>query len=626
MCGIAGMFLFRGQVDPSDLDQMGRMLVHRGPDKFAVSVIDNVGLAHNRLSIVDITSSGDQPFFNEKGYLIYNGEVYNQQELRLELEKLGIVFRGTSDTEVLFNCILSFGIEETLRKIKGMFAFAYYDRVTRRLYLCRDRFGIKSLYWTCNATGLYWASEVKALMAVPGVKIDPLRAFFTLTGSGDQSNKYTIFQNVFHVPPGNYLAIDEKHQPEVDEYYSIVQQVDEAYYRDLAAQPDDLILSTFEHLLDNSVQKMLMSDVPLGIFVSGGVDSSLIATLAYRHQANLALFTSDVVGKFSELPYSRLLAATLKAPLAVSTFRPEQLVEDLASATYHYEIPVIKFPHALPFSRVAELAHQQGVKPVLTGEGADELFLGYPSLYYDRYARLLNWPKDVIDRFYSLIPLVRTYMAKSQEEGVNDSLVKLVAGYERQYLQDHGGIQAYGFLPVKSTRTVQYQTIRLFREHLIALLHRNDRMGMQHSIESRFPFLDEDLVRFGVNLPLKYKTRSTGRIYDHKHPFIMDKVIVRLLARKILPAKLAFKPKWGFGIYNYRYMRVHPDYLKRGYLSDMLGLADDVVEYIARSQDHHMVAKLVGLEVFGRIFERQESVQSVTERNLQYITMETAEK
>jgi asparagine synthase (glutamine-hydrolysing) len=616
------MFLQKDQVAEDDLVRMGKSLAHRGPDHFAVTIVDQAGFAHNRLSIIDPTQAGDQPFFNDNYYLIYNGEIYNHQELRKDLLAKGCIFKGTSDTETLFLYLKAYGVPATLDKIRGMFAFAFYDRAKKQLFLCRDRYGIKPLFWTHNARGLFWASEIKALAVEPGVKIDPIRTLFSITGSGDQSNKYTIFQDVFHVPPGHYLMMDESGQPVINEYYSVAHDIDESYYRELSLLSEEAILTLFEQLLSSSVKKMLMSDVPLGIFVSGGIDSSLIAALACRHQPGVMLFTSDVTGKFSELPYSQLLSKSLNAPLHVSKFRPEQTLEDLASVTYHYETPIVKFLNAIPFSRVAELACQNGVKPVLTGEGADELFLGYPGIHYSKYKKILDFPKTLVDRFYGLLPLIKNYVAQSQSENINDFLAKLSAGFERQYMRETGGLEAYHFIPGIESRKAHYQAVQMIREHLIALLHRNDRMGMQYNIESRFPFLDEDVVRFGVNLPLKWKVRTVGKVFDPKHPFSMEKAIVRMTARKILPEKLANKPKWGFGSYGHKYMTVHPEYFKRGYLSDLLHIDDDVLDYIAKTQDQYMIAKLVSLDVFGRIFDRHESQHQVTERIMKYIKMD----
>lgn len=621
MCGISGMFLFHQPVDAAALARMGKSLSHRGPDTFATLIIGQVGLAHNRLSIVDITPTGDQPIQDDCHFLIYNGEIYNHKELRANLESQGVTFRGTSDTETLFECLKKYGVEQTLRLIRGMYAFAYYDLINHQLFLCRDRFGIKPLYWMCTPKGLFWASEIKALMVEPGVKIEPIRALFSITGSGDQSNKHTIFEDVFHVPPGNYLVIDANHQPEIKEYYSILDDIDENYYNELASQSEQQVTATFDLLLCLSVERMLMSDVPVGIFASGGLDSNLISAISSRLKPDINLFTSDIAGKLSELPYSTLLSETIHAPLMVSRFSPEQFLCDLAAATYHYETPIVKFANAIPFARVAELAHQHGVKPVLTGEGSDELFLGYPALHYKKYQKILDYPKKLIDAIYSLIPVINKYVKKSNDGKINDFIALLASGFERQTMRERGGLAAYHFLNNSDRQKDHYQAIQMIREHLIALLHRNDRMGMQHSIESRFPFLDEGVVKFGVNLPLKWKIRRVNRIFDKKHPFIMDKAIVRLTAQKYLPEKLANKPKWGFGIYSHRNMKVNPEYFSKGYLADLLHLDDRVFGYITDTQDRFMTASLVSLDIFGRIFDWKEPLQSITERNLKFIQM-----
>lgn len=622
MCGISGMFLFDKQVDPGELTAMGATLEHRGPDHFSTVIVDNIGFAHNRLSIVDISSAGDQPFHDEEHFLIFNGEIYNHNVLRQDLLKKGIPFKGTSDTETLFEYIKAYGVKATLLKIKGMFAFAYYDHNNRQLFLCRDRYGIKPLFWTCNNRGLFWASEVKALMVSPGVKVDPIRALFSITGTADQSNKCTIFENVFHVPPGNYLVIDAAHQPVITEYYSVLNDVDENYYRELENAPGQVVLQTFESLLSASVEKMLMSDVPVGVFVSGGIDSSLIAALACRYDPSITLFTSDVVGKLSELPYSQLLSRTLGAQLNVNPFQPEQFLADLTAATFHYEVPIVKFANAIAFGRVAELAQTHNVKPVLTGEGSDEIFLGYPALHYKKYEKYLEFPKNAINKFYGFLPIIKNYQKKSETQNLNDFLQIFTAGFERQFMRERSGLTAYHFIGNNNQIKDNYQAIQMLREHLIALLHRNDRMGMQYSIESRFPFLDEEVVKFGVNLPLKWKIKSVGNIFDRKHPFVMDKAIVRLLAQKLLPKELANKPKWGFGINGHQNMKVNSSFFKQGYIANLIKLDDAILDYMVETQDRNIVAKLACLEIFGRLFDWRSSVAEVNDRVLHHIQME----
>ena len=622
MCGISGMWLIGKDVDRLELEKMGNRLSHRGPDNFAFLVLGKVGMAHNRLSIIDVSAAGNQPFHYDDRYLIYNGEIYNHQELRKDLAARGCKFVGASDTEVLFWYLVYYGVPETLRKIKGMYAFAYYNQENEALYLCRDRYGIKPLFWTYNSRGLFWASEIKALTAVAGVVLDPIRSLFSVTGSGDQSNRYTVFQNVQHVPPGHYLEVKGGGLPVDHEYYSVLHDIDDVYHRELSEMPSNQVLDLFLHLLEKSVQGMLMSDVPLGIFVSGGIDSSLIAALACRHQTDIMLFTSDVVGEFSELPSSQFLSETLHTPLFVSRFGPEQILEDIAGVTYHYEAPVVKFVNAIPMARVAELARQQGVKPVLTGEGSDELFLGYPALHYASYQKILELPAQAIKRFYRLFPILRSYVEKSEGLNINIFIASLVMGFERDYLKNRGGLQTLDFLQ-QNDKEIHYKSIQMMREHLVALLHRNDRMGMQYSIESRFPFLDEELVRFGLNLPLKWKRRVVTRVINYKHPFLMDKAVVRLAAERLLPRQFTDKPKWGFGIYGFNHMKVDLGYFRRGYLADLLGLDDAVLEYLVTTQDRFLVAKLVSLEVFGRIFGRGEIPETVTEHNLKYLRMET---
>lgn len=613
MCGITGMALKARQPLTAELEAMGETQRHRGPDNFSMSIHGHFGFAHNRLSILDLSPAGNQPFEDSRHVLTFNGEIYNYSELKPELIAKGCRFKGSSDTEVLFHSLRLFGVQETLKRIRGMFAFSWFDIETRELALCRDRCGIKPLFWTETPQGLYWSSEAKALAVAAGAKPDLLRTLVAVSGSGDQSNIYTIFKGVFHVPPGGWLELRPGGRPTLRQYYSPIHDVSADYYNELDRMPEAALLDTFDKLFRTSVQRMLMSDVPLGVFASGGLDSSLIAAVANQFQKNITLFTSNVVGQYSEIEYSRMLAKSLGCELHVSEFQPEQMLEDLARVTYHYECPLVKFTNAIPMARVAELARKNGVKPVLTGEGSDELFLGYPGIAYKRYLKLLELPIQAIRGLYGLVPGLRRVVERRSGPGINDFIAGVAMGFERQFIADTGGEEAYSFLP-KAAVPDHYKSIQMLTEHLVALLHRNDRVGMQHSIESRFPFLDEDLIRFGVNLPIRWKIRKTLRMHDRKHPFEMDKAIVRRVAERYLPESLNKKPKWGFGIYGFNYMQLGEKYFNGGYIAESLGLSDKVLEYMVRTQDSYSVNKLVGVDVFGRLFDRGESIDAVTEQ------------
>jgi len=541
--------------------------------------------------------------------LAYNGEIYNHLELRPDLEREGVHFRGTSDTATLFACLCHFGVEATLQRVKGMFAFAFFDAQEKRICLCRDRYGIKPLLWVCTAEGLLWASEAKALKPLMPLELDPVKTLYGLFGVTDHSSVLTTFKNVQQVPPGHFLEYRLGEEYKLHEYYSLARQVNPGFYQELNRLKEGEIVERFVSLLEASTRRMLMSDAPMGAFVSGGIDSSLVSSLASPQQTDFKLFTADVVGRFSEFQDATLLAGHLGRELRASHFQPEQMITDWASATWHYELPIVTHTNAIPFASVARVARAAGVKAILSGEGSDELFLGYPRLLTKRYDSLIKLPLQTLYALYNLVPKLRNYVAA--EESMKTFTGQLVRNFEHQRLREQTR-PVFDFLP-KAAGDEQYLTLQMFGDHLPSLLHRNDRMGMSASIEARFPFLDEDLVHFGLNLPAKWKIGRTWRFHNYKHPFLQDKAIVRKAARRLLPPRLIQKVKLGFPMLGHKFVRVKSGYFAGGFVSTLLGLSQAAADYMIRTQSPYFVAKLVSVEVFGRLFGMRQKPDEVTE-------------
>jgi asparagine synthase (glutamine-hydrolysing) len=619
MCGIAGIYdRTNNEVDKTHIVGMGRTLDHRGPDNFSVFISRNIALAHNRLSILDLSPSGNQPFTNDRYALVYNGEIYNYLKLKQQLASFNIKFGSTSDTEVLFHYLIQFGIEKTVAELKGMYAFAFLDKVTRRLVLARDRFGIKPLYWYEKNQKFYFSSEIKAIAAVTSLDLDPVRVLFSLTGAGEANLTSSMFRGVKPVKPGTYLTVDAAGHPQESTYYSLCEQFDRQYFEQLGEMSRAEINELFNDLLNRSVEGMLMSDAPMGVFVSGGIDSSLVAAIAVANK-NIDLFTADILGEYSELEDARSLSKSLKADLQVYSFEAPMFLRDLALATYHYECPVVSFVNAVPFLNVAKLARQNSVKAVLTGEGADELFHGYPRLLARRFDTLVRLPLNTIKAFYRTVPKLADYVNLNEGLSQNDFLGLLSKDFQRQ--ADRRAFAAKtDFLSTKELEPY-FTTVGMFNEHLLGLLHRNDRMGMLASIESRFPFLDEDIVRFGINLPAKFKHRTTYRLHNYKHPFIVDKAPVRDVAAKMLPNNLVQKKKWGFGIKAHQGLRVKPGFFSGGFVGDMCNLTSRGETQMLEQAPQYYVGKLVSIEVFGRLFAGFEGIDQVSERLHSYVSM-----
>ncbi len=621
MCAIAGILNLHGRpVTEEQIRPMAEAQQHRGPDNLGIRVQENVGFAHNRLSILDLSPNGNQPFWDERHMLIYNGEIYNYRELAGVLQTEGLQIHGTSDTAVLFSALVHWGVEPTLKRIRGMFAFAFASFTDGAVYLCRDRLGIKPLHWAQRQGAYYWASEVKALKAVAVIEPDPVRTLFGAASIADHATENTVFAGVHHVTPGTYLRLDMRaDHADVRQYYDILADIDEARYRELDKRGKCGVLEEFDALFGRSVKSMLMSDAPMGVFVSGGIDSGLIAATALPHNRALDLFTANVEGRMSEIDDARAVAAHLQRPLHVASFQPAMMVQDWALATYHYEAPVVTHTNALPFARVAQKARCEHVKAVLTGEGADELFLGYPRLLTQPYRDALLLPVRAYQALCGCIPRLRKLLFPEAEPSIEGFLSLVAQGFERQRLRERG-FQAYGFLD-EGLQKEQYLSIQMLREHLVSLLHRNDRMGMKASIESRFPFLDEEIVKFAINLPTRYKAVWARRCHDVKHPFRVDKWPVRALAQRQLPQRIVHKRKDGFPMFGHQYVSAKPGFFRGGYVEQIVGLRANAEDYLLRTQPPYFVAKLISVDVFGRLFAKGESCDGVSERLMAYTSV-----
>jgi asparagine synthase (glutamine-hydrolysing) len=589
---------------------MGQLMTHRGPDNFGFTVLDGVTMSHNRLSVIDLSDAANQPFSNGDYLLSYSGEIYNFRELRTKLVKEHrIEFRTTSDTEVLFHLLIHEGVEAAVRQTRGMFAFAFYDRRAGDLYLARDRMGIKPLYYYCDRENLYWSSEIKAIAKVLNLSPDPIRTLFAANNTAEKSKDLTLFKGVLAVRPGTFVKLGRRDGPRQVTYYDLLDDLDADYYAELKKMSATDVVAEFESLFIKSVRAMLVSDTPIGAFVSGGVDSSLITATAIREKADLSLFTANVVGKNSEIADVKTLTAHLHKNYHEYRYEPEMMLRDWAEVTYHYDSPIVIHVNAIPFSNVARLARDAGIKVVLSGEGADELFLGYPRLLSKRYETLAKLPVSAIRAAYRLLPRIEKHLFPDNRNSPLGFINNLVQGFEETRIRE----EAFDKLPgeLRSDREAQLDTLTMMREHLLTLLYRNDRMGMMSSVEVRFPFLDEALVKFAINLPAKFKIGHSSRLHNVKHPFLVDKWIVRKTAEKYLPQALVRKKKQGFPVMGLRDVRVGEKFFKNGWVEDALTLGTDTQKYLIKSQDPYYIGKLASVEIFGRIFGMGQSPDQV---------------
>lgn len=611
MCGIAGIVQPPGKPVAEDtLWALAGAMSHRGPDASGVWRSCGVGLAHTRLSLFDLSDAADQPFTDGVDALVFNGEIYNFVALRGELEAAGRRFTTTSDTEVLFAALQELGVAGALERVQGMFAFAFHHAASATTHLARDRYGIKPLLYASAGDRLVFASEAKALRTAVPVAVDETMALLSLRALGDKFQTRTLFRGVRQVAPGWVLSVRDGHVVDEQRFDRLLDHVDPARYREIEAAGFDRACDELERLLSASVDAMAACDARLGIFLSGGIDSGLLATLAARgDRPDLRAFTSDVKGARSERRHAEALAASLGIPLDVSPFEPDHWTADWVQATWHLETPVITNPSAVPFARLAALAHTEGYQAMLTGEGADELFLGYPRLASAGLERVAGAPVAALRRLYRQVPGLVDVVLNERDANSNDFLRGVAGGFEEDALAAEAH-DAYGFLDPDDA-TLHALSAVMVQASLQALLQRNDRMGMSASIESRFPFLDEEVVAFALNLPASFKLRRSPRVHDPKHPFVVDKAPVREVAVRHLGPAAGRRRKSGFPTPGLHAVRVRPGTFEGSWMGEAVGGGQGFDRQITDWHQPYDIAKLLSIEIFGRLFDAGQSVGEV---------------
>lgn len=604
MCGIAG-YLTRAPVSDlsGTLRSMAAAIAHRGPDdegffeKKTLNGQYQVGLAHRRLSIIDI-ASGHQPMGNEDGevQIVFNGEIYNFQSLRAELLHLGHVFASHSDTEVIVHAYEQWG-PACVSRFSGMFAFAIWDARTQRLFLARDHFGKKPLYlWQTDDT-LLFASEVKALLRFPGVAAQVNEAaVWDYLAYRYVPAPATLFKGIRKLMPGTW-ALWENGTLQEHTYF---QPPD----RDAVAPLDDRtdIVGDFLTSLDRAVASRMVSDVPFGAFLSGGIDSSAVVGLMARH-SRLPIKTFSVgfaESQFSELAYAKVIADLFQTDHHELTVSSGQMMEHLAALVKHRDAPVAE-PSDIPIYLLSVEA-ARSVKMVLTGEGADEFLGGYPKHVYERYvSRYQQLPKflrkGLVEPLVAALPYgfhrAKTAITNFSLQDAHERLPRwfgALSNAERLALvalkpasQVHGNQNLARFDTVKGNsplRNILYfdQTSWLPDN----LLERGDSMTMAASIEARMPFMDRDLATYVSRLPDNWRVR--GRT---------TKYVLRQAMARLLPAQILTRPKVG--------LRVPVNEWFRGEMKDFL--YDHLLGNSSKTRDYFhrdVLTKLLNEHATGR--------------------------
>ena len=614
MCGIFGVFHFNDTARPCQmrLSRSADLIVHRGPDATGTYLDAGVGLAHTRLALVDLDRRSDQPMWDQDGRycLVYNGEIYNYQELRADLAERGVHFHTTGDTEVLLMCLAVDGPERTLPRLEGMFAFAFYDKQDRSLVLARDRFGIKPLLVCRDETRFLFASEAKALM--PWLKLRPngFRIVSDLMGHHNSFGKQTFFEGVEILPAGAMVKVEPGSPPRFARYAELPGMIDRDKSEYFEALPANKVVDCVDEALQTAVRKMLCADARVGALCSGGVDSSLIMAMAARNHSNLAIFHANVVGPLSEYPAALRLAKHLKLDLLSVENHETDYVELTPDVLYHYEQPFFMNQHSVPFLMVSRLVSENGVKAILCGEGSDECFLGYQQIAQEPFLKV--WYNQIkrLEKLIRAIPKIGNLLWPSVDQSrllVSDMLNHFEQSLDKRYFEKCFAER----LRKPVDRNVR--TIELLCHVLRPLLHRNDTMGMAASIESRFPFLDEELMEIAINLPYRYKIRWSTTDWERAHPFVRDKWVVRRVADRYLPKEMSQRKKWAFKVDAFRRFQMERDYFRGSFVADFFRLSDEELDYLLDKATPGLKIKLMMLEVWGQIFIEELALPVVRE-------------
>lgn len=610
MCGIAGIFAPDSPPSEELVQSMLNRIEHRGPDGRGILNSGPIVLGHVRLSILDLTDRAAQPMTCQAGRfsITFNGEIYNFSDLRVRLEAVGINPRSTGDTEVLLEHLAYFGVEDTLARVEGFFAFALWDSVEKVLLLARDRLGQKPLYWTVKNGNVRFASEAKALVD-GSVRPDLTTLNAMLLGFSANWGRETVFEGIETLEPGSIVEFRATTtSPARRTWSSIDDFVSPELHCELRQMSESDVVDVVSHALEESLRYRMISDVPVASLVSGGVDSSLITVLASRQDQKPSLYHADVVGD-SERVAATAVAADLASELNVTTVSDESLVDDVTSATWYNDQPLIYHVNAVPFMSVCRDAGADGVKVMLSGEGSDELFLGYPRYglapYLDKIETAKARVRSVLLR---TSPRVTSQIWPSVAESYNYMLRQLVSRGEAARLDGLSEASA-SHLTVTQERSTLVASLSLLRSHLVSLLHRNDRLGMAAGIENRFPFLGRELMSIAVNLPMRYKLRWTAQVHDRRHPFVVDKWIVRRIAARHVSGAHASRMKRGFPVRIGGRLVVSPALFDDGFIANYWRIDRRAMAQIVEYGTPDWALRLALVEVWGRLYFSGASIE-----------------
>lgn len=632
MCGLTGIFNINGQVVSEEiLIRMTTSLAHRGPDSTGIYLQNQIGLGHRRLSILDVSDKGAQPMKSKDGkwILVFNGCIYNYLELKNELIAKGHHFISNSDTEVIVEALSAYG-HSVFERFDGMFAIAAWNTAEQKLYLSRDRFGVKPLYYFFNGSCFLFGSEIKAILQHPDyrIRLNPsaLNEYFTFQ---NLFRYHTLFDGIFMLPTANTICVDQN--------TTTIQHL--AWWDYNFAETDEKMsfeeakLET-ERLLQNAVQRQLISDVPVGSYLSGGMDSGAITALASKQVPRLTTFTcgfdmSSVTGvesNYDERRDAELMANAFKTEHYEQVINAGDLAWSLPRVVWHLED--LRVGMSYPNYYISRLA-SKFVKVCLQGTGGDELYGGYPWRYY-RVFQSLN-KQDFFDQYYGF------WQRLVPEEQKNSLFQKSL----HSSLDREGPRQAFERVftfndslrydsPEQHIQNSLYFEIKTF---LPGLLLVGDKLSMANGLEERFPFLDNALVNFAQKIPVRHKLADLEKlkkldedVFGNKKQLYKEfkdgKNVLRKALEDFIPEKIINRPKQGFSAPDESWYRGENAQYIQELLLNKKSLSSEFInpEYIALIVDEHihkrinhrlLIWSLMNFEWWCRIFLNGEPIDEL---------------
>ncbi len=567
MCGISGFADFNKNSNRDILEKMNRTIAHRGPDGEGYGIYQarsaTIGLGHRRLSIIDLSEGGHQPQSHQSLHITYNGEIYNYTEVKKELEDKGHQFKSHSDTEVILHAYQEWGTH-ALQKFIGMFAFVIYDEAKQIIFACRDRAGVKPFFYYYKDGLFLFASELKAIVQHPGfvkeINIDAAAAFLQY---GYVPTPHCIYKNACKLKPGHFLQLDlTTTSITTTRYWNVY----DAYNKPLLkiSLPD--AMEETEKILINAFQYRMVSDVPVGVFLSGGYDSACVTALLQKGSTEkIKTFTIGVPDAgLNEAPFAKAVAAHLGTDHTEYYCTQKEALEIVPQLPFYYDEPFAD-SSAIPTTLVSKIAREK-VTVALSADAGDEIFAGYNRYdYVMKYGKKLQRipgafrksvaavmdkvPADAIPflnkqyLFHSRYEKVKTFLRNPSEKNLLKNIILQMNGnaLSRLFISpvnelptafDSEELQEDNFSTLSYLMAIDYQTYLLDD-----ILQKVDRAGMSVSLEGREPFLDHRIIEWAARLPLEYKYNDGNKKY-----------ILKEIVHKYVPKQMMDRPKMGFGI------------------------------------------------------------------------------